>query len=534
MLNTISLLDTLSFVFDLSPTLLPQIPLVTEIKHPKTPLAITPTTSPKLPLASILLFKISKLPYMKHLLLVLLILSFGTAWSQKRVVTRGIIVTNEYDEYSGDHVSSPEFTARFLKELETTLKTQLGDITMIHPTEAKIHFMDPRLATTVGEAIAPFQEYYRQRAAAKDTEYDYLVDVRTDITDVFKGKESNIKVVTKVVVKDGSGKAVIRQTGKVNTIIPPPMFDENDLLINRVELKQNFPLSTEEFQDALCKSLNLAFEENTEVTVYSKGRPVVHDYDDFVGNAVTYRLLAPVNFAKSRFKMKINGFYTLTRNRPLDVSRLQDNRKGMLNFQETKITDLNVGLGVDGVYKRYRLQRNFRLGLDAAGLPASNYFIRGVMSVEQGILGTGSAGAVRLDFKGKEESDGLLKFTNNNPTSNELSQYNRSLGRMFSPFGKLEGTVGGSDLVVQSSMTSMNTLEVLIDGELAGVIAHPETTRKFLRKNKKMIPFIVYMSPNLTTEEQSLVLQAFQFNRLAYLLKDHQDHVVNQLASKNP
>ena len=81
---------------------------------------------------------------------------------------------------------------------------------------------------------------------------------------------------------------------------------------------------------------------------------------------------------------------------------------------------------------------------------------------------------------------------------------------------------------------SMNTLEILIDGKLAGIVAHPETTRKFLRKNKKLIPFIVYVSPELTSEEESLVLQAFQFNRLAYLLKDHQDHVVNQLANKKP
>jgi hypothetical protein len=471
---------------------------------------------------------------MKHLLLVLLIISVGSAWGQKKVVTRGIIVTNDYDEYSGDQFASSEFTARFLKELESCLTRQLGDITMIYPNEAKIYVMDPRLATTVSEAIAPFQDYYRQRAAAKDTQYDYLVDVRTSITDVFKGKQSNIKVTTKVVVKDIHGKAIIRKSGQVNTIIPPPMFDENDLLIDRVELRRNFPLSPGEMQDALSKSLGLAFEENHQATIYSKGRPAVHDYDDFVNNAIPYRLLAPVNFAKSRFKMKINGFYTLTRNRPIDVSRLQDNKRGTLNFQETKITDIDFGAGVPGIYQGYRLQRNFRLGLETAGIPSSNYFIRGVMSVEQGVLGTGSVGPVRLNFKGKDEESGSLLFTNNNPTNNELSQYNRSLGRMFSPFGKLEGTVAGSDLVVRSSTTSMNTLEVLIDGKLAGVIGHPETTRKYLRKNKRLLPFIVYVSPDLTPEEESLVLQAFQFNRLAYLLKDHQDQVVNQLANKKP
>src|SRR5205085_5607431 len=132
-----------------------------------------------------------------------------------------------------------------------------------------------------------------------------------------------------------------------------------------------------------------------------------------------------------------------------------DNKRGTLNFQETKITDIDFGAGVPGIYQGYRLQRNFRLGLETAGIPSSNYFIRGVMYVEQGVLGTGSVGPVRLNFKGKDEESGSLLFTNNNPTNNELSQYNRSLGRMFSPFGKLEGTVAGNDLVVRSSTTSM-------------------------------------------------------------------------------
>jgi hypothetical protein len=471
---------------------------------------------------------------MKRLLFFTLVLSGLTAWSQKKVVTSGIIVNNEYDEYSVDQFSSQAFTARFLEELEAGLKSQLGDITMVSGDEAKIHFMDPRLASSIGEMAKPYQEYSRQRAEAKDSQYDYIVEVRTDITDVFKGKESNIQIASKVIVKDASGKSVFRRSGKVTAVIPPPDFDERNLLPDRVEPKQSFPLSAAALQDAFCKSLSLAFEETNELTIQSNGRPAASTYDAFIDNAVAYRLLAPSNFAKSRFKLKINGFYTLTRNRPIDVTRIHDDGKGVLNFQETKITDVNFAAGVDGIYKGYRLQRNFRLGLEAPGIPGSDYHIRGVMYADQGILGTGSVGPVRMTVKTKNAPNDLLTFTNNNPTGNTLSQYNRSLGRVFSPFGKLEGTISGRDLVIQSSATSMNSLEVLIDGRLAGLIVHPETTRKYLRKNKNIIPFIVYLSPDLSLEDESLALQAFQLNRLAYLLKDHQDNVVNALENKNP
>jgi hypothetical protein len=157
---------------------------------------------------------------------------------------------------------------------------------------------------------------------------------------------------------------------------------------------------------------------------------------------------------------------------------------------------------------------------------------------DNSILGTGSRGPVKLIIKRKDEKDknenGVLTFTNENPTNNSLSQYNRSLGRVFSPFGKMEGSISGKQLVVQSSMVSINTLEVLIGGKLVGLISHPVTPPKYLQKNKNIIPFIFYIAPELTREDESLVLQAFQFNRLAYLLKDYKDQIVNALTNRKP
>jgi hypothetical protein len=473
---------------------------------------------------------------MKKLALIALILSFGSAWSQKKVVSRGIILSNSYDEYTTNNFSSPDFTARFLEVLEKELEHKLGDIVMIYPNEGKITFIDPRIvATSLKDAAKPYQDYYRQRTEAKKNEYDYIVEVKIDVSDVFKGKESNLQIVSKVIVKDAAGKNILRNAGHVTANIPTPYFNANNLLIERVELKQNFPLSVAELQDALCKSLSLAFQENNKETVSVAERPTINEYDTFINKAITYRLLAPVNFAKSRFKVKINGFYTITRNRPITVSRIHDNKHGLLNFEETNITDINFGLGMKGIYQRYRLQRNFRIGLDATDIPHSNYFIKGVVQASQGILGTGSLGAVTLNIKRKDEkAKGELNFSNNNPGNNPLSNYNRSLGRVFCPFGKLDGTVEDKHLTVQSSTISMNALEVLINGKLAGLIAHPVTTRKYLGKDKKMIPFVVYVAPALSLEEESLILQAFQFNRLSYLLKDYQDRVANALANRNP
>jgi hypothetical protein len=306
-------------------------------------------------------------------------------------------------------------------------------------------------------------------------------------------------------------------------------------MINSVELKQNFSLSETDLRDAFAKSVSLAFEENNKQTMSTAERPTVNDYDTFISKAIAYRLLAPANFAKTRFKFKVQGFYTLTKNRPVILSRIGSTKSGALNFKETKITDIDFGVGIANVHNSYRFQRNFRIGIDMPDIPNSNYFIKGVVHADNSILGTGSRGPVKLIVKRKDEKEnGALKFTNETLSTIPLSQYNRSLGRVFSPFGKMEGVVSGKQLIVQSSMVSINTLEVLIDGKLVGLITHPVTTREYLKKNKNIIPFIVYIAPQLTLEDESLVLQAFQFNRLSYLLKDYQDHIVKSLANKKP
>jgi len=395
--------------------------------------------------------------------------------------------------------------------------------------------MDVRMATSSKEAIAPYQDYYRQLMTAKKLDYDYIVEVRSEISDVFKGKENNIKINSKVILKDANGKAIIRSSGKVTAIIPPPPFNGNDLIIDRVDVKQNFSLSATDLQDAFKKSVSLAFEETNEQTINAADRPTINSYDTFINKAISYRLLAPANFAKTRFKFKIQGFYTLTKSKPAMLTRIGSNKGGMLNLKETKITDIDFGIGIENIHHSYRFQRNFRIGIDMADIPSSDYFIKGIVYADNSILGTGSRGPVKLIIKKKDEKEnGVLKFRNEDLTTTTLSQYNRSLGRIFCPFGKLEGTVFGKQLIVQSSMVSINTLEVLINGKLVGLITHPVTTREYLRKDKNIIPFVVYIDPQLTLEDESLVLQAFQFNQLSYLLKDYQDNIVHSLANRKP
>jgi hypothetical protein len=473
---------------------------------------------------------------MKQLLLISLLFSFSSAWSQKSVVVAGILVNNNYDEYSADHFSDSVFNRTFFETFENNLREKLGDIKMIYPNGKKITFMDFRLASSFGEAVGPYQDYYRELIAAKKLDYDYFVEVRSEIAKVFRGRESSIKIDSKIILKDTKGKSIVRQSGQVIAVAPPPPFDGEDLLINRVELKQNFFLSVADLHDAFKKSVSLAFEESNKLTIRGAERPTINTYDSFTSKAIAYRLLAPADFAKTRFKLKVQGFYTLTKNRPIMLSRIGSTRNGALNFKETKITDIVFGAGFENVHHSYRVQRNFKIGIDMPDISNVNYFIKGVVYADNSVvLGTGARGPVKLLIKRKDEKEnGVLTFRNENPTNNPLSYYNRSLGRVFCPFGKMEGTISGKQLLVQSSLVSLNTLEVLINGKLVGLITHPVTTPEYLKKKKNLIPFIVYIDPQLTLEDESLVLQAFQFNRLSYLLKDYQDRIVNALNNKKP
>lgn len=469
----------------------------------------------------------------------ILLFSFlsSTAFPQKQVIVRGIIIENDYDEYSEDQLNEPGFQRLFFETLENALHKKLGHVAVEYAGEKKITFIDPRRGNTFREAVEPYQEYYRQRSEAKKQAYDYLVEVRTRLSDVFKGARSNITVTSRVILKDSEGKSVLRRSGKVVAYIPEPDFNENNLLIDRVELKQAFPLSSHELQTFLINSLTLAFaEDNNKMEITASDRPNVHIYDSILNTAIHYRLLAPMNFAKSRFKLKLLGFYTITRNRPVILTRLSDNTAGSLNFRETKITDIDFGVGLKNVAKVYRFQRTFKVGIETRDIPNSNYFIMGTLYTDNFLGGVGSNGPVRLIVKRKdEESNGELRFTtrNYNTDSQTLSQYNRSVGRIFSAAATLDGTVADKQITIQSSPVCINALEILIDGKLAGLISHPLTTRKYLRKNKKLMPFIVSMVPQLSLEEEALVLQSFQFNRLAYLLKDYQDHIVNRMASES-
>ena len=477
----------------------------------------------------------NKIIFIKKLLLISLLFSFSLAWSQKSIVVAGIIVNNNYDEYLTDHFSDSVFNRTFFETFENSLRKKLGDIKMIYPNGKKITFMDFRLASSFNEAVGPYQDYYRELIAAKKLDYDYIVEVRSEIAGVYRGRENSIKIDSKIILKDTKGRSIVRQTGKVIAVTPPLAFN-GDLMINRVELKQNFFLSVTDLQDAFKKSVSLAFEESNKLTISAAERPTVNNYDSFTNKAIAYRLLAPANFAKTRFKLKLQGFYTLTKNRPILVSQIGSTRSGFLNFIETKITDIAFGVGVENVHRSYRAQRNFKIGIDMPDISNSNYFIKGVVYADNSVvLGTGARGPVKLLIKRKDEKEnGVLTFRNENPTNNPLSYYNRSLGRVFCPFGKMEGTISGKQLLVQSSMVSLNTLEVLINGKLVGLITHPVTTPEYLKKNKNFIPFIVYIAPQLTLEDESLVLQAFQFNRLSYLLKDYQDRIVNSLKHKKP
>jgi hypothetical protein len=81
-------------------------------------------------------------------------------------------------------------------------------------------------------------------------------------------------------------------------------------------------------------------------------------------------------------------------------------------------------------------------------------------------------------------------------------------------------------------LSSSALVDVLNQGEVLQFVGEEHAQR--LGKNKNIIPFIFYIASELTREDESLVLQAFQFNRLAYLLKDYQDQIVNALTNRKP
>lgn len=448
--------------------------------------------------------------------------------AQKHAVVSDMVVQNQYEELAEIRLSD---TLAFFRVIETVLSRKVGDFRVDYPRGRKISFIDPRTEMTLAGASKKYMEYYRERSEARKVDHDYRVEVRTRISDNWKGARNDMQVVTHVVVKDRLGKTVDRGTGKVTLVIPPAEVKSDELLIDRVPIMSAFPVQEKELEQAIRKSIELVWEENNTVETETSGRSVTHDYDAFIEKAIGYRILAPNNFLKNNSsRLKILGIITFTRKRPLMITRIPDKRSGVLNFREAKITDIDLNLGRENIFLSKRYQRHFRMDLQMPGLPAPVYAVRGVFNDNRDFIGGVWGSSPRLIVKRKDgEESGKLHFSTRDTRSGETTiTYTRSLGRVFHPHATLAGEISGRTLEVASNPLCYNAVEVKLDGKRAGLITHPVTNRKAMRKNKKLMPFLLYVSPDLSKEDEALVLQAFQFNRLAYMIQDYQDQVAGR------
>jgi len=440
--------------------------------------------------------------------------------AQKKVVVRGIIVTNDYHEYLEDPFLDSLFTNKFFNELESSLRKKTGEeVRLIYPAGKKITYIDSRaaalnrkLVTAFSEAAVPYQNYARERAEAKTVDYDFIIEVRTGITDVFRKSTNNIKVTSRIILKNAAGRNLLRRSGKVWLEVPPPSFNKNNLLIDRVDIMQASPTSTGELMNAFSKSVRLAFIDENKVRIQVAPRAKINHYDSFVNQAIKYRLLARNNFTRGVSRSKWFGFYTVFQPKPIIVTRLTDQHQDFMTLRERIISDINVsGLGLS------RYQRSFIAGMNGNIVPNSSYAIKGVF-LDDIIAISQLTNPLKLVVKQENTNEhGELTFLNRN----FYGSYDRKAGRIFSPLSKLEGSIFGKQLVVQSSLWSNNAVEVLIDGKLTALITHPVPTRQYLRKGRKLFPFIVYAAPGLSEEKESLSLLAFQLNRLGYLLQNY-------------
>lgn len=212
---------------------------------------------------------------MKFLVIISCSLIGFSMHAQKKAVIRGIIVTNDYHEYLKDPFLDSLFTNRLLDELEKSLKVKTrGDVRLMYPSGKKITYidsrmaaLDPRIATAFSDPAAPYQNYARERVQAKAVDYDYIVEVRARISDVSTKITNNIKITSRVILKDAAGKTLLRRSGKVWLQVPPTAFNKNNLQISQVDIMQAFPTSTQELMDAFSKSLSIAFTDENKVRV---------------------------------------------------------------------------------------------------------------------------------------------------------------------------------------------------------------------------------------------------------------------------
>jgi hypothetical protein len=435
------------------------------------------------------------------------------------ILVSGIKIENQYREsIQSDLIDS----AGFFTQFEQILKTKLGDLAIHYQGGKELFLIDPASFSSFYNTKQLFQQYYLQLSKAKKSDYKYLVEVSIDITDKFKSSENKMQIISTVFIKDKLGKVVNRKSGKVSLISPLPMNDGASFLSDSITVLSAFPVRKNELTEAILHSIALSFEDNRQVERKSAGRDIVKEYDEFIKDAIRYRVLVRNNFLRDTDRTKLFDLLTFTPKRNLLVTRVNDRQNGMLIFKESKFTDISFTPIGRRFLKIERFQRNFNLGVTMPGIPNSQYKVRASF-INNSVRHLSGKDQIELKLKGENDMGELFFKTGDYFKYNSITQFTRSSGRVFHPHASLSGTIANRKLEVISNPACYNAVEIKMDGELKALITHPLTTKRYLRKERQYLAFILFLSPNLTTIEESLVLQLFNFNRLAYLMKNNQD-----------
>jgi len=84
------------------------------------------------------------------------------------------------------------------------------------------------------------------------------------------------------------------------------------------------------------------------------------------------------------------------------------------------------------------------------------------------------------------------------------------------------------------SAEAANAIVLVWNHEVKGLLINPMATRKYIRKNKNYLPYLLHLNPDLSENESQLLFQMVQIYFIGKNLKSQQRNRVSQRSNGQP
>lgn len=428
-------------------------------------------------------------------------------------------IVNSYIENLPPSYSDPNAKEQLMKAIDSLVAPDFGKL---EGSRNSIKFINPQSIVSKQELLQQFFDYEH---AKRNNKNDLGSGIEIQTTMQTMGK-SDIRLTT-VVFLTGSLRKV--QSSQIKIKIQLPAFQEKYFNTPEIPILTGFPLSKMETINLIVKSIALAINGGSAQTVSIPKRQEI-SVNNYFNAPNRIRLIVNNHYAVTKAKLKIYGLITLTKKRPILVTNLTEPAQGTLQFQESKITDINFSIGDMTGSSIGRYQRNFNSTLQLTGFAQSHYTVIGNFT-KGSILGNHTGNYVKLVTKRKDINEhGEFKFFTQWDKSPVPTMYieARKAGRMFHPGAFMLGEIEGQKIELSPVDDAYNALQVFIDGRRVAIFVHSPANQKHLKKGRKLTPIMCYSDNSLSKEELGLVLQSFQFHRIGSMMKTQMDDMVNR------